>query len=143
MIPALDVANAFNQQNDKKNWKAVCTGELVHFSSTSGMVALVYDAADGTFAVKFNKFQGAFGDYVQAIRRGLFSVLNSLKSAGLPFEGPATVDDMEVVISARDADKVFASWPDVARPGAFHSDRFVETVHLNDTDDNAPLPPII
>lgn len=137
MLSANEVANVFNQQNDKASWRAVCTGELVHFTSTNGMVALVYDAAAGTFAVKFNKFQGAFGDYVQAIRKGLFSILNTLKSGGLPFEGPPTVDDMTVLIRAASADDITCEWD---TPAVYKHTELSITIGGDGTN---ALPPII
>ena len=98
MYNAIEIANAFNQQNDKKSWKAKATtrqvegaAEYVHFTH-NGMVTLLLNCNDGRFQIKFNKYQGAWGDYIGAIARGLFVVCTTLKSAGLPFNAPATPD---------------------------------------------------
>lgn len=115
---AVDVSAAFNQQNDKSSWKATCAGELVHFSSTNGMVSIVYDAQTGRFAVRFNKFQGAWGDYTGAIRRSLFTILNTLKSGGLPFDGPASVDAMAVIIRALPDGETYCEWESGLMPMA-------------------------
>lgn len=113
-----EIAAAFNQQNDKRNWKARALGttrkdspaQLVNFSSTAGMVALEYDCETGKFAVKFNKFTGAWGDYIKAIARSLHVVLNTLKSAGLPFEAPPTLAGIVVEAVTTDDNTVHVRW---------------------------------
>lgn len=113
-----DIAHAFNQQNDKRNWKARAIGtnrkdspvQLVNFSSTGGMVALEYDCETGKFAVKFNRFTGAWGDYIKAIARSLHVVLNTLKSAGLPFDAPPTLASIVVEAVTTDDNTVHVRW---------------------------------
>lgn len=109
-----DIATAFMQQNDKRHWKAraISKGrDTVYFESAQGMVSLVYDVQDGTFAVKFTKFVGAWGDYIKAIARSLFVVLNTLKSAGLPFDAPATLAGMVIECTTTDDNATFVRWP--------------------------------
>lgn len=145
---AQDVAAVFNQQNEKTSWKATCVGELVHFSATNGMVSLVYDALTGRFQVKFNKFQGAFGDYMQAIRRSLYSILHTLKSGGLPFDCAPTFEEMNIVlrILVPDGD-VFCEWE--GGPHVFNWTRMGYQIEdgvmtpFTETVSPDPLPPII
>ena len=139
MIDAQTIANAFNQQNDLKSWKVTCTGELVHFSTINGIVAVIYEADTGRFAIKFNKFQAAFGDYMKAIARSMFVILNTLKSAGLPFEAPPSLDDIEVACSIKNG-TIYARW---AGEYLFHgmpehvaigAPIFLPPIHLNADD---------
>lgn len=115
----IDIMNAFNQQTDSKSWqaRAAVTGgtPLVHFTN-GGMVAFVYNLNDMTFQVKFNKFQGAWGDYMRAIARGMYVILNTLKSAGLPFDGPTTLNGMKLECSTGADLSVFVSWPSPVNP---------------------------
>jgi hypothetical protein len=114
-----EIAAAFMQQNDKRTWKArsvnrarnTVAGDVVHFESTGGMVSLMYYVESGQFAVKFNKFHGAWGDYVKAIARSLFVVLNTLKSAGLPFDAPATLAGMVIECTTTDDNLTRVRWP--------------------------------
>jgi hypothetical protein len=111
-----EIAAAFTQQNDKKSWKARCgvrtnIGDVVYFEATNGMVSLMYRVDTGQFAVKFTKFQGAWGDYVKAIARSLFTILNTLKSAGLPFDAPATLAGMVIESTTTDTTDVYVRWP--------------------------------
>jgi hypothetical protein len=86
-------------------------GDTVYFESQGGMVALVYTPDDGRFAVKFTKFQGAWGDYIKAIARSLFTVLNTLKSAGLPFDAPPTLAGMAIEATTTDDNLTYVRWP--------------------------------
>lgn len=112
------IANAFNQQNDKKTWAARAMSrerksgavDVVHFTAKGGMVSLDYDVAAGRFMVKFNKFQGAWGDYVKAIGRSLYVILNTLKSAGLPYEAPTSLNGMTITATLGDDNSVYVSW---------------------------------
>jgi hypothetical protein len=95
-----EIAAAFMTQNDKRTWRARSVnrarnsgaGDVVHFESAGGMVSLLYNVQDGRFAVKFNKFHGAWGDYIKAIARSLFVVLNTL--AGMVIECTTTDDNL-------------------------------------------------
>jgi hypothetical protein len=62
---------------------------------------------DGLWRVKFNKFQTAWGDYIKAIARSFYVVLNTLKSAGLPFDAPNSVKDVEIVATASEDNTVY------------------------------------
>lgn len=114
-----EIAAAFMQQNDKRTWKArsvnrarnSATGDVVHFESQGGMVSLMYYVETGRFAVKFNKFHGAWGDYIKAIARSLFVVLNTLKSAGLPFDAPPTLAGMVIEATTTDDNLTHVRWP--------------------------------
>lgn len=114
-----EIAAAFMQQNDKRTWKARSVnrtrnngaGDVVHFESSGGMVSLMYYVESERFAVKFNKFHGAWGDYIKAIARSLFVVLNTLKSAGLPFDAPATLAGMDIHCTTTDDNLTFVKWP--------------------------------
>jgi hypothetical protein len=79
------------------------------------MVALMYYVDTGKFAVKFNKFHGAWGDYIKAIARSLFVVLNTLKSAGLPFDAPPTLAGMVIEATTTDDTTTYVRWPAPAR----------------------------
>lgn len=117
-----EIAAAFMQQNDKRTWKArsvnrarnTGAGDVVHFESTGGMVSLMYYVENGRFAVKFNKFHGAWGDYIKAIARSLFVVLNTLKSAGLPFDAPPTLAGMLIECTTTDDNLTYVRWPGTA-----------------------------
>ena len=92
MMTADAIALAFNQQNSRKTWKARSDNrpgsETVLFKGTHGMVEITYHVAAAEFSVSFNKVHAAWGDYVRAVARGLYVVLTTLKSAGLPFDAP-------------------------------------------------------
>lgn len=116
-----EIAAAFMQQNEKRTWKARCVsrqgkGDTVYFESQGGMVALVYTPDNGRFAVKFTKFQGAWGDYIKAIARSLFTVLNTLKSAGLPFDAPPTLAGMAIEATTTDDNLTYVRWPGTSEP---------------------------
>lgn len=114
-----EIAAAFMQQNDKRTWKARSVnrtrngpaGDVVHFESSGGMVSLLYYVETGKFAVKFNKFHGAWGDYIKAIARSLFTVLNTLKSAGLPFDAPPSLAGMVIECTTTDDNLTLVRWP--------------------------------
>jgi hypothetical protein len=118
-LSGTEIAAAFMQQNDKRTWKARAVNrprasghtDVVHFDSQGGMVALMYYTETGLFAVKFNKFQGAWGDYIKAIARSLFVVLNTLKSAGLPFDAPASLAGMVIEATTTDDTTTYVRWP--------------------------------
>lgn len=137
-----EIANAFNQQNDKKIWKARCLNRLrkdglsdvVHFESKGGMVALEYQVEPARFAVKFNKFQGAWGDYIKAISRSLYTVLNTLKSAGMPFEAPQSLAGMVIEATSTDDNTVYVAWkPDHARAATMPELRYSGTLQQMQT----------
>jgi hypothetical protein len=114
MHTGTEISAAFMQQNDKKSWKATNlarqTGDLVHFTSTNGMVTLVYHCNDNRFAVKFNKYVASWGDYTKAIARAMFVVLNTLKSAGLPFDAPANLAGMMIECTTTETTEVFVRY---------------------------------
>jgi hypothetical protein len=114
MHTGTEISAAFMQQNDKKSWKATNlarqTGDLVHFTSTNGMVTLVYYCNDNRFAVKFNKYVASWGDYTKAIARAMFTVLNTLKSAGLPFDAPANLAGMVIECTTTETTEVFVRY---------------------------------
>jgi hypothetical protein len=119
-----EIAAAFMQQNDKKTWRArsvsrarsTGAGDVVHFESQGGMVSLMYYVDTGQFAVKFNKYHGAWGDYIKAIARSLFVVLNTLKSAGLPFDAPASLAGMVIEATTTDDNLTRVRWPGAPDP---------------------------
>lgn len=115
-MDAHTIAMAFNTANDKKLWKARANSrpqggtDMVHFNSTNGMVTLSYNAVDGKFSVKFNKLHGAWGDYISAIARSLYTVLNTLKAAGLPFEAPPSPEGVEIIATKGAANVVYVRY---------------------------------
>lgn len=116
MYTGQELMIAFNTQNDKKVWSATARksangADVVHFSTTNGMVSLIFDCAAERFMVKFNKFQGAWGDYTKAISRSLYTVLTTLKSAGLAFEAPPSIVGVEIVMTIGDDNSVYVRWP--------------------------------
>lgn len=114
-----EIAIAFNTANDKAHWMARAinrerkgvVSDVVHFEGRGGMVSLAYHVADGRFAVTFSKFQGAWGDYIKAIARSLFVVLNTLKAGGLPFEAPPTLAGIVIEAVTTDDNTVYVRWP--------------------------------
>lgn len=113
---AQEIMIAFNTQNDKKVWTAQARtsangADAVYFGTTNGMVSLVYHVEAKQFAVRFHKFQGAWGDYIKAISRSLYTVLTTLKSAGLPFEAPPSIVGVEIVTTVGDDNSVYVRWP--------------------------------
>lgn len=119
MLTGAEIAAAFMQHNDKRTWKArnvnrarsTGAGDVVHFEANGGMVALMYYPDTGQFAVKFNKFQGAWGDYIKAIARSLYTVLNTLKAAGLPFDAPTTLAGMVIEATTTEDNLTYVRWP--------------------------------
>jgi hypothetical protein len=114
MHTAAEIVAAFMQQNDKRTWKARAVtrgGTEVAYFESGGMISLMYYADEGKFAVKFNKFHGAWGDYIKAIARSMFVVLNTLKSAGLPFDAPPALAGMVIEAVTTDDATTFVRWP--------------------------------
>lgn len=115
-MDAHSIALAFNTANDKKTWIARANSrpaggtDMVHFNAQNGMVTLSYNAVDGKFTVKFNKLHGAWGDYVTAIARSLYVVLNTLKAAGLPFEAPPSPEGVEIIATKGAANVVYVRY---------------------------------
>ncbi len=110
-----EIAQRFNEVNEVKAWVARANSrpesglDVVHFNTASKLVSLIYNHSTGAFEVKFNKFQAAWGDYVQAIAKSLFFVLTTLKQAGLPFDAPTHYEGMEIVARVS-GDAVFVRW---------------------------------
>jgi hypothetical protein len=140
-----EIAAAFMQQNDKRTWKArnvnrarnTGAGDVVHFESSGGMVSLMYYVESGRFAVKFNKFHGAWGDYIKAIARSLFVVLNTLKSAGLPFDAPPTLAGMVIEATTTDDNTTYVRWPGTGEN--LFGNRGTAYTQVHDEIDAAPL----
>ncbi len=108
------IALTFNQQNERKSWKARPdsrpSAETVHFKGTHGMIELVYDVWGNRFAVRFNKVHAAWGDYIRAISRGLYIVLSTLKSGGLPFDCPDEPEGCKIECTVLDGSDVYVSY---------------------------------
>jgi hypothetical protein len=100
---AADVATAFNTASIRKTWTARHNSrsdsgrETVHFTTPQNLVTIVYVCETNKFAVRFNKFHAAWGDYMYSIANALYVVLTTLKAAGLPFEAPDDVDGIEII----------------------------------------------
>jgi hypothetical protein len=155
-VTGAEVAAAFMQQNDKKTWKARAVNrqrangqtDVVHFESTNGMISLMYYVEAKQFAVKFNKFHGAWGDYIKAIARSLFVVLNTLKSAGLPFDAPPTLAGMVIEAVTTDDTTTLVRWPGQAaiegpKPWSETMGDPVADMARKLDEPVAPLPPVL
>lgn len=120
-ITAAEIVLAFNQQNAKKAWTARANSrpqagmDLVHFTSPSGLISLAYNAVDGRFQVRFHKLHSAWGDYVKSIAKALYYILSVLKSAGLPFDAPASPAGIRIIATVGDDNDVYAEWPGMHR----------------------------
>lgn len=141
-IDAQTICDAFNQNNTKKAWKArrlnMPGGERVMFESQNGMVALTLDPATWRYSVKFYKFHGAWGDYIKAIARGIYTVQTTLKSAGQPVEAPLGLNGTVIQSTTNEAGIVEAWWP-----GQMQGvQTFIDTYEYDQTD-MAPLPNIL
>lgn len=112
---AAEVALAFNGINERKSWVArpysSNGSEAVHFTTSQNLVTLVLECDTGRFQVRFNKLHAAWGDYIRAISRSLYVVLNTLKAAGLPFDAPADTDGIEIVATATATALTYVRWP--------------------------------
>ncbi len=141
---AAEIATAFMQQNDKTSWEARSlsreTGDVVIFKSTTGMISLMYTPHDDRFIVKFNKFQGAWGDYIGAIARSMFTVLHTLKSAGLAFDAPPSIDGMVIEATTSEDSDVRVRWPGQSPELSAVDD--VETLEQFSLG-GEPLPPVL
>lgn len=99
---AEDIAEAFGVNCPKRNWAArivkVTRGdkltELVSFKDRQGLISIQYDTERDTFAVIFEKALASWGDYNNAIAKGLHTILTALQAGGLPFVAPASLDDI-------------------------------------------------
>lgn len=105
MYNPLIIAEAFNQNSPKRNWKAKAltargSDPVVVFDSHN-LVQLHLNCTTGQWSVKFIKLNAAWGDYIAGLRRSMFAVLNTLTSAALPFPAPLVVDDMILNITTR------------------------------------------
>lgn len=107
MIQAEQLTEAFATNCPKKNWGAriirVDRGgtlvEIVSFKDRQGLISLQYDCERGQyrrFNVIFEKALASWGDYNNAIAKGLQTVLTALQAGGLPFVAPASLDDIVV-----------------------------------------------
>lgn len=97
-----EIAEAFNTASIRKNWKARAMGhknrDVVHFEDRTGLIHLQYDTSTGEFLVTFKEAVASFGDYSNAIARGLLTVLSGLQAGGAPFVAPTGLEGMEIVI---------------------------------------------
>lgn len=122
MLTAAEIALAFNSANTKATWSARPNSrpesgrDTVHFHSNTGLVTLVYNAVDNRFEVRFNKFQATWGDYVKSIARSLYTVLVTLKAAGLPFDAPEGPEGIEIIATATADSTVYVRWPAPIHP---------------------------
>lgn len=115
-LTSAEIALAFNNANTRKTWTARANSrpesgrDMVHFSTTTGIVALSYNCMDGRFQVQFNRMHATWGDYVKSIARTLHIVLNTLKASGLPIDAPASAAGVEVVVTASDDATTYVRW---------------------------------
>ena len=99
------IAEAFNQNHPKRNWKAKAltsrgTDPVVMFDSHN-LVQLHLNCTTGQWSAKFIKLNAAWGDYIAGLRRSMYTVLHTLTAAALPFEAPLSLDDMVLTITTR------------------------------------------
>lgn len=101
------IAEAFNVNCPKKHWTARIVRahyqgimrEMVSFKDRTGLITLTYDADDGDcrkFAISWNRAHAVWGDYINAIAKGLHTVMAALQAGGLPFVAPVSLDDIIV-----------------------------------------------
>lgn len=119
---AAAVLAAFNV-NPPKGWAARLAGSrnvtLIHFLPSTSMVTFIYHVAEDKFSVKFTKFQGAFGDFMLSISRGLHVILTTLQSGGLDVAAPPSPDNVRVECVLDNSKNVFCryapdeEWPPV------------------------------
>lgn len=119
MIPQLgsaEIALVFNTQNTRKVWTARANNrtdsgrDMVHFTTTAGIVSLAYNTLDGRWEIQFNKAHAAWGDYVKAMARALYLILTTLKAAGLPFDAPLSPAGVQITVTATDSAQTFVRW---------------------------------
>ena len=101
-MTAEEIAEAFNVASERGKWDARSFksggSNQVHFDDHKSMVSFVYLVGEDHFLVKFRKTIGAFGDYANAIARGLTSILSALQAAGLPFVAPRSAEGIEIIV---------------------------------------------
>jgi hypothetical protein len=114
-LTAERIAEAFNTASNRGAWRAVQQNKgsrsTVTFDDDKGMVKFIYVVDNSTttngkvgvgdaglFLVQFRKTIGNFGDYANAIARGLASILSALQAAGLPFHAPQGPEGVEIII---------------------------------------------
>lgn len=121
MYNATVIADVFNQQSPKNNWIAKTAtrvtannAEFVHFES-NGIVTLTLNCNTGKWTINFNKFVAAWGEYVGAIARSFHTVLNTLRSGGIPIDAPATPEGTRITVTFGDSD-IFVEWADMTDP---------------------------
>lgn len=101
-MTAVEIAETFNACSARGVWKARPSGvgnkTMVWFDDNNSMVQFSYIVETGEFLVKFRKVVGSFGDYANAIARGLTSILSALQAGGLPFIAPKSHEGVEILI---------------------------------------------
>lgn len=118
-ITAPELALAFNTVNTRKTWNARPSNTLVIFNPGVSLIALTYDTVDGTWQVRFNKYQAAWGDYVKAIARTFYVVLSTLKQAGLPFAAPDSPEGIDIVTSTGPEGSIYVRYEPPAPATSF------------------------
>jgi hypothetical protein len=126
------IAEAFGVNCPKKNWAArvvkVTRGdkltELVSFKDRQGLISIVYDTERQRFSVTFEKALASWGDYNNAIAKWLQTVLTALQAGGLPFEAPASLDDIIIRTNPLSGFTVVSWEPLPAAPELEHTDIF-------------------
>lgn len=120
-----EIVIAFNTVNEKRGWTCRAHSspekglDLVHFHTPSGLIDLTYNAMDGRFAVKFKKYQAAWGDYIRAISRALYYVLSTFKASGLPFDAPLSPSGITITATVGDDNSVYVAWSGMHRDPKF------------------------
>ena len=91
-MEANDITLAFNACSERGGWKAIIAGTraapLIKFTSPSNMVELFLHMQTSRISFQFTKCACSWGDYLTAVRRGLFAVLTALKASGSPVSTP-------------------------------------------------------
>lgn len=99
---APEIQAAFESGNTTTGYKcrtySTDAMELVHFQPPSQLISVKYDCWENVFIVKFEKYQSAWGDYVTAIAKTIYTIMRALQAGGLDVTAPASADD--VVIKA-------------------------------------------
>lgn len=101
-MTAEEIAEAFNTASARGFWKAKHLNTkgktFVLFDDDKSMVSFQYVLDTQEFQVKFRKVTGQFGDYANAIARGLTTILTALQAGGAPFKAPESAEGVEIVV---------------------------------------------
>lgn len=97
------IVAAFNDGNNTANWGARSYSsdglDQVHFTVPSNLIKVTYDCFDNVFYIKFEKYVGSWGNYVQAICKTVHHILKTLQAGGLDVNAPDSPDHMQIVIA--------------------------------------------